>query len=66
MRQRQRNHLSSTHILNTQRDYQDRMPRVVIVGAGFGGLEAALKLGKAPAWVTVIDRNNHYVFQPLL
>ena len=66
MRQRQRNHLSSTNILNTQRDYQDRMPRVVIVGAGFGGLEAALKLGKAPAWVTVIDRNNHYVFQPLL
>ena len=43
-----------------------RTPHVVIVGAGFGGLEAALKLGKAPAHVTVIDRNNHYVFQPLL
>ena len=42
------------------------IPRVVIVGAGFGGLEAALKLGKAPTHVTVIDRNNHYVFQPLL
>ncbi|HKT38245.1 MAG TPA: NAD(P)/FAD-dependent oxidoreductase, partial [Ktedonobacterales bacterium] len=41
-------------------------PRVVIVGAGFGGLEAALKLGRAPVHVTVIDRNNHYVFQPLL
>lgn len=41
-------------------------PRVVIVGAGFGGLEAALKLGHAPVQVTVIDRNNHYVFQPLL
>ena len=41
-------------------------PRVVIVGAGFGGLEAALKLRHAPAQVTVIDRNNHYVFQPLL
>jgi NADH:ubiquinone reductase (H+-translocating) len=41
-------------------------PRVVIVGAGFGGLEAALKLRCAPVHVTVIDRNNHYVFQPLL
>ena len=51
--------------------YQPRLPtgeppRVVIVGAGFGGLEAALKLGRAPVDVTVIDRNNHYVFQPLL
>lgn len=42
------------------------LPRVVIVGAGFGGLEAALKLRHAPVRVTVIDRNNHYVFQPLL
>ena len=41
-------------------------PRVVIVGAGFGGLEAAMKLRNAPVDVTVIDRNNHYVFQPLL
>lgn len=41
-------------------------PRVVIVGAGFGGLEVALKLRRAPVQVTVIDRNNHYVFQPLL
>lgn len=41
-------------------------PHVVIVGAGYGGLEAALKLGHAPVHVTVIDRNNHYVFQPLL
>jgi NADH dehydrogenase len=41
-------------------------PHVVIVGAGFGGLEAALKLGRAPVHVTIIDRNNHYVFQPLL
>ncbi|HEY7976199.1 MAG TPA: NAD(P)/FAD-dependent oxidoreductase [Ktedonobacterales bacterium] len=41
-------------------------PRVVIVGAGFGGLEAALALRHAPLQVTVIDRNNHYVFQPLL
>jgi NADH dehydrogenase len=41
-------------------------PRVVIVGAGFGGLNAARSLGKAPVQVTVIDRKNHHTFQPLL
>lgn len=41
-------------------------PRVVIVGAGFGGLNAALALGKAPVDVTVIDRRNYHLFQPLL
>src|SRR5204863_4796886 len=40
--------------------------RVVIVGGGFGGIEAAKALRRAPVDVTVIDRNNHYVFQPLL
>jgi len=42
------------------------MPRVVIVGAGFGGLQAARALEKVPVQVTVIDRNNHHLFQPLL
>jgi NADH dehydrogenase len=42
------------------------VPRVVIVGGGFGGLQAALHLGETPAHVTVIDRNNHHLFQPLL
>ncbi len=42
------------------------MPRVVIVGAGFGGLHAARALRKAPVHVTVIDRQNHHLFQPLL
>jgi NADH:ubiquinone reductase (H+-translocating) len=42
------------------------MPRVVIVGAGFGGLNAAKALADAPVQVTVIDRNNHHLFQPLL
>jgi NADH:ubiquinone reductase (H+-translocating) len=42
------------------------MPRVVIVGAGFGGLRAARALRNAPVHVTVIDRQNHHLFQPLL
>jgi NADH dehydrogenase len=42
------------------------MQRVVIVGAGFGGLKAAKKLKRAPVQVTVIDRSNHHLFQPLL
>ena len=41
-------------------------PRVVIVGAGFGGLEAAKLLTKEPVRMTVIDRTNHHLFQPLL
>src|SRR4249919_4184041 len=40
--------------------------KVVIVGAGFGGLEAAKALKRAAAEVTVIDRQNHHCFQPLL
>src|SRR5258708_2590525 len=44
----------------------DHVPHIVIVGGGFGGLAAAKALGKAPAHVTLIDRNNHHVFQPLL
>lgn len=42
------------------------VPKIVIVGAGFGGLEAAKALRRAPADVTVIDRHNHHCFQPLL
>src|SRR4051794_7561286 len=41
-------------------------PHVVIVGAGFGGLEAAKKLGRKDVRVTVIDRTNYHLFQPLL
>ncbi|HEX8490663.1 MAG TPA: NAD(P)/FAD-dependent oxidoreductase [Chthoniobacterales bacterium] len=41
-------------------------PHVVIVGAGFGGLEAAKTLTKEPVRITVIDRTNHHLFQPLL
>jgi NADH dehydrogenase len=40
--------------------------RVVIVGAGFGGLNAAQTLASVPVSITVIDRKNHHTFQPLL
>ena len=41
-------------------------PRVVIVGAGFGGLTAASALAHAPVAITIVDRKNHHTFQPLL
>jgi len=44
----------------------NRKPRVVIVGAGFGGLTAARRVAKLPVQVTVVDRRNHHTFQPLL
>jgi len=42
------------------------VPKVVVVGAGFGGLEVARHLKHAPVEVTVVDRNNFHTFQPLL
>jgi NADH:quinone reductase (non-electrogenic) len=42
------------------------LPHVVILGAGFGGLAAARALARAPVRVTLVDRNNHHLFQPLL
>ena len=47
-------------------DMRDNEPRVVVIGAGFGGLEAARKLAKLPVRVILIDRKNHHTFQPLL
>jgi NADH dehydrogenase len=44
----------------------DEFPRVVIVGGGFGGLEAAKALAKVDAEVVLFDRHNHHLFQPLL
>jgi hypothetical protein len=44
----------------------DRRPHVVIVGGGFGGLQAAKALAGVPVRVTLIDRRNHHLFQPLL
>lgn len=52
-------------MLNSNMTSQDK-PRIVIVGAGFGGLNAARTLAKAPVQVTLIDRQNYHTFQPLL
>jgi NADH dehydrogenase len=43
-----------------------RRPHVVVLGGGFGGLKAVRKLRKAAVDITLIDRRNHHVFQPLL
>ncbi|MEZ4918131.1 MAG: NAD(P)/FAD-dependent oxidoreductase [Saprospiraceae bacterium] len=43
-----------------------KQPRVLIVGAGFGGIELARKLNKSPFEVLLLDRNNYHMFQPLL
>jgi NADH dehydrogenase len=45
---------------------EGRRPRVLILGAGFAGLHAALALSKLPVDVTIVDRRNHHTFQPLL
>src|SRR5512135_238810 len=41
-------------------------PRVIVVGAGFGGLTAARRIARLPVQVTIVDRKNHHTFQPLL
>jgi NADH:ubiquinone reductase (H+-translocating) len=45
---------------------EERLPHVVIVGGGFGGLTAARALRGEPVRITLVDRRNHHVFQPLL
>lgn len=44
----------------------EKLPHIVIVGAGFGGLTTAQKLAGAPVRITLIDRQNYHLFQPLL
>jgi NADH dehydrogenase len=48
------------------KESSNQKPRIIIVGAGFGGLEAAKRLGRKDVQVTVIDRTNYHLFQPLL
>jgi len=43
-----------------------KAPRVVIIGGGFGGLDAARALARAPVAITLLDRHNYHLFQPLL
>jgi NADH:quinone reductase (non-electrogenic) len=52
--------------METQDTLRNPRPRVVIVGAGFGGLTAAQRIARLPVQVTVVDRRNHHTFQPLL
>src|SRR5262249_36224652 len=49
-----------------EKTMNEKLPRVVIVGGGFGGLAAAKALRWAPVEVMLIDRTNHHLFQPLL
>src|SRR5204862_5772009 len=53
-------------LLPLERDGMAEPHRVVIVGGGFGGLYAARRLNKAPVQVTLVDRRNFHLFQPLL
>ena len=68
----ERMRLGSRHegenMVNKALDDQTHMaqPHVIIVGGGFGGLAAARALKNAPVRVTLIDRRNHHLFQPLL
>ena len=44
----------------------ERVPHIVVVGAGFGGLEFTRAAAKLPVKITLVDQRNHHLFQPLL
>lgn len=54
------------NMTNAAQDRSEHRPHVVIIGAGFGGLAAAKALAEAEVDITIIDRHNHHLFQPLL
>ena len=56
----------NTSTRTTSTHARDPRPHVVIIGGGFAGLTAARTLGKADVRITLIDRTNHHLFQPLL
>jgi NADH:quinone reductase (non-electrogenic) len=51
---------------NRERVSHAHLPRVVIVGGGFGGLYAARGLARAPVTVTIVDKHNYHLFRPML
>jgi NADH dehydrogenase len=53
-------------VLSEPSTYAPTAPHIVIIGGGFAGLDASRALGRAPVRVTLVDRHNHHVFQPLL
>jgi hypothetical protein len=57
---------SPERVASAEITVQPQRPRLVIIGAGFGGLAAATRLKGADAEITVIDQHNHHLFQPLL
>lgn len=57
---------STTVFVNLPPMTNSSLPHVVIIGAGFGGLNCAQKLMRKPVRITIIDRQNHHLFQPLL
>jgi NADH:ubiquinone reductase (H+-translocating) len=52
--------------MKTKENSRAKLPRVVIVGGGFAGINAAHRLARKPVRVTLVDRRNHHTFQPLL
>jgi NADH dehydrogenase len=62
--------LAERCIMNSQPTAPGNTPaalhRIVVAGAGFGGLETVYRLAGAPAGITIVDRRNHHLFQPLL
>ncbi len=52
--------------MTTREETTQGTPHVVIIGAGFGGMEAARKLANAPVRITMLNRENYHLFQPLL
>ena len=53
----------TTSSVDSSTAQQAKRPHVVIIGGGFGGIKAAHALDHAPVDITLIDRNNHHVFQ---
>jgi NADH:quinone reductase (non-electrogenic) len=58
--------LCRRHCIHQSRDMPTTKPRIVVVGGGFGGLQAVQSLARLPVTITMVDRRNHHTFQPLL